>query len=392
MRIFKIFVLFITIIFSFSGFCFSDENLTQPILLENGLIIDGTGNEPLTGYAILIQNGKIITIDKKEKIQILPDTRIIDVSGCTILPGLINAHVHNAYYEKHLSIWAQAGITTVRDLMTDVNNVKYALKFGKDSIKNPGFARVLSSGTMLTVPFGYMSNSVICIRNEKDAYEKAKYLLDGGADVIKLGFQKPDYFNFPPTLQVKYAKIITCLAKERNIPVTAHVRKSSDIIDAIDSGVTDIAHMVIDVMSDELIDRMVKNNIILEPTLSNFAASKGQERETVLANLKRFSDAGGIIALGAEHVPTAKMRHPFIGYPEKEFDMMIEAGLTPMQIIIASTRNAAQVCRLDMLLGTLKKGKNADILVVNGNPLENIKNLKNTKIVIHNGIIIREEK
>jgi imidazolonepropionase-like amidohydrolase len=168
------------------------------------------------------------------------------------------------------------------------------------------------------------------------------------------------------------------------------VGTTKDLRVALDSGVDDVAHIVSDEITDELIKRMITNHVFLEPTLTNWATSKGKERATILSNLKRFVDAGGQVALGAEHIPTAKHAGPFVGIPIEEFLMMHEAGMTPMQIITASTLNAAKVCKLEKILGTLEAGKNADILVLEGNPLVDLKSFSQVKMVIHHGVIIRE--
>ena len=80
-----------------------------------------------------------------------------------------------------------------------------------------------------------------------------------------------------------------------------------------------------------------------------------------------------------------------LGMPMREIQAMHEAGMTPMQIIVAATRDAAYVCRRDVVLGTLEVGKVADILVVNGDPLQDLDSLQDVLLVIHDGVIIRDE-
>jgi imidazolonepropionase-like amidohydrolase len=101
-----------------------------------------------------------------------------------------------------------------------------------------------------------------------------------------------------------------------------------------------------------------------------------------------FVKAGGRVALGNDggYLPGLE-----VGMPIGEIEAMHDAGMTPMQIIVAATRDAAYVCRWSDLLGTLEVGKTADILVVNGDPLRNLDALLDVQLVIHDGIIIRDE-
>jgi imidazolonepropionase-like amidohydrolase len=361
----------------------------QPIALINGMIIDGSGNEPVQRGIIVIEGKEIVAVGNLDKVTIPADCKIIDVQGATILPGLVNAHVHNAYYEKHAAIWSSCGVTTVRDLSCGRNEVEKAINFRNQARNNPKLCRIISAGSMITVPWGYMSHYGITVSSENDVRIKVKNELDQGVDFIKITLQEP---SFPQSanLSPKLAALIVSLAHERGVPVTAHVGTIKDLKVALDCGVDDIAHIVSDKLTDELIWRMVKNNIYLEPTLTNWATSKSKERAIILSNLKRFLDLGGQIALGAEHIPTAKHAGPFVGMPTAELVMMQEAGMSPMQIIVASTLNSARVCKLENNLGTLEPGKVADILVLNGNPLIDLHCFSNVKMVIHNGVIIRD--
>jgi len=109
------------------------------------------------------------------------------------------------------------------------------------------------------------------------------------------------------------------------------------------------------------------------------------------ANVRRFIALGGEVALGSDYtdIPQNNFPHFELGMPMHEIECLAGAGMTPMQIIIAATRNAARVCGLGAELGTLEVGKTADVLVVNGDPLTNLAVLANPRLVIHLGEIIR---
>lgn len=363
---------------------------TGTLALINGTLIDGTGADPVLDAAIVIQNGRIGAVGGRSEVEIPDDAKIIDVKGATILPGFINAHVHRGYSEYNLKVWAQSGVTTVRDLGADPREPLFSIR---DSVARENqYARLVAAGPLVTVPDGYPlvpfgSESVLIVMSPEDARVKVGNLLDDGADVIKVAVERGRIFDREiPTLSPEELAAIVAVAHERGTLVSAHVTSSKDLSRALDRGVDDIAHMVVTYVSDELLERMVKDDVYWVPTLELW---KGVDRElgnTAVENLRRFCNAGGNVALGTDYA--GYTIHFDLGMPIHEIEWMLEAGMTPMQIIVAGTRNAAHVCNLESELGTLEVGKIADVLVVNGNPLEDIHALTNGLIVIHNGEVI----
>ena len=109
------------------------------------------------------------------------------------------------------------------------------------------------------------------------------------------------------------------------------------------------------------------------------------------ANLRRFLQLGGTVALGDDYagLPASRNAHFILGMPMPEILWMAEAGMTPMQVVVAATRNAAQVCNLSQELGTLEPGKVADLVIVDGNPLDDLGDLGSVRMVVHHGTMIR---
>jgi imidazolonepropionase-like amidohydrolase len=176
-------------------------------------------------------------------------------------------------------------------------------------------------------------------------------------------------------------------AHERGTITSAHISVSKDLRRALDDGVDDIAHMVTDRLPDELIGKMVEGGKTWEPTLELWKNVGNGMDTSVIDNLRRYVLAGGKVALGTDY---AGYYTPFqMGMPMHEMEWMHEAGMTPMQIIVAGTQNAANVCNLGTQLGTLEAGKTADVLVVEGDPLQDIHALGDIRWVIHQGAIIR---
>jgi len=363
------------------------EEQVPVIALTNGLLIDGTGNEPIQDAIVLIQGERILKIGKRGEIAIPSNARVYDVNGATILPGFINAHVHKAYDKERLKAWAQGGVTTVRDeTVIGQQSLEEALEIRDQLAGDPQYARLISAGQMMTVPAGY---GFLYVFTEKEARQKVNYELDLGVDLIKLAMEdgnqgKTDLPNLTPVL----LQAIVQTAHKQGKRVSAHVTRSHYLQPLIDVGVNDMAHMPFDYVSEDLFIQMVEKGIYVTPTFTvyrNYDAPVGM----VVENLRRFNDLGGKIVLGNDYAGGPGEFE--LGIPMYEIEKMAEAGMTPMQIIVASTMNAAVVCGKETEIGALQAGKIADVLVVTGNPLEDIQAMTHIKMVIHLGEIIRNE-
>ena len=349
-----------------------------PIALVGATLIDGTGADPLPDAALVIQDCRIAAAGPHAEVAIPGDAQVIELDGATILPGFVNAHVHDVYTQRNLRTWAQAGITTVRDLGAPLG---YRYFETRDRLAtDPANARIVSVGPLVTVPEGYpiVPNGFpsLAVTSAEDARQQIARLIDEGAEVIKMAFS-----GSPPTLSPEESAAIVQTAHERDIPVTAHATNPRELQRALDAGVDDVAHISGDPVSDRTIRRMVSANVYWVPTLEALHGEGGD-------NLRRFVEAGGQVALGTDAGYLAGLE---IGMPLDEIALMEEAGMTPMQVIVAATRNGAHVCRLERQLGTLEIGKLADVLVVDGDPLQDLETLANVRLVIHGGVIIRQE-
>lgn len=363
------------------------------IILTNGTLIDGTGHDPWPGAFVVIENGVITDVGTAADKADPSDAKVYNLDGSTIMPGFFNCHVHDGYNERNLLAWAREGVTTIRDLG---GNPAYDLFGFRDRVnKQPSMSRLVAAGPMVTVPNGYPGipwNSPIgySILSPEDAREKINLLLDHGADLIKIAVESGGEFGRDiPTLSPEEARAICQVAHERGAPVSAHVLTSDDLARAIAAGVDDIAHMVIDDPPDSLLREMVSRDIYWVPTLELWHCVGGLRTNKAVANLRRFIQAGGKVALGTDYDGYACAFDP--GMPMTEIDRMQKAGMSPMQIILAGTRNAAHVCNLEEKIGTIQTGKIADLLVVKGDPLSDLKVLKNVALVIHEGVVIRSE-
>jgi imidazolonepropionase-like amidohydrolase len=365
----------------------------EPILiLAGGTLIDGTGSPPMPDAVVVIRGKHILAVGRRADATLPAGVPVIDVAGATILPGFINAHVHGGYDATALAEWAQGGVTTVRDMAARPSLVNFA--FRDETWANPNLARLVVAGPMVTVPDGYpiayWGMPALTVTSATDAQEKVAALLDQGADFIKIALESGAIFGQQmPMLSPEEATAIVQVAHSRGKPVSAHVTVAADLPGALDAGVDDIAHMATDRVSDATIQRMVEASVYWVPTLELWQGV-GLRRAAIADNLRRFVAASGQVALGTDYLGAPNVDFD-LGMPITEIELMAQAGMTPMQIIVAATRNAAHVCGLERELGTLEPGKLADVLVVDGDPLTDVHVLTQTRLVLRDGVIIMQE-
>lgn len=387
---------------------------TGTIALTGARVIDGTGAAPLEKATIVIADGRIQAVGAT--VTIPAGATRVDMSGKTIVPGLINAHGHlNAdpstrpirdKLAGQLRVYADYGITTVVVLGAGEKDLGDAVKLrdvqGQGALDR---ARVFVAGSSLRD-----LKTAAEARTRVDAYADQK------ADIIKIHITGGPNDMTPDV----YGALID-QAHTRGLRVAAHLYYLKDAKGLLDKGVDVIAHSVRDQPVDAvLIAELKRRNVGYIPTLTRDLAQFVYEatpafftdafflrhvdvyrREmTVLndpalqektrnskeaqgikpaleqanRNLKALSDAGVQIAMGTD---TGTNTGQWQGYFEQvEIEMMVKAGMTPMQVLVAATSGAARVMKLDQQLGAIQPGKHADLLVLNENPLSDIRNTR----------------
>lgn len=393
-----LFVLCLSSIISFLIICkksqtpiLSNENVSKIIALTNGFLIDGSGSEPISDALIIIENKHIKAVGTASNLDLPAGAKIINIQGSYVLPGLMNTHIHSGYIESNLRQWANNGITTVRDLGNFSNSPADGFSIRDVLLSNNKNARLVAAGPLVTTIGGYGSYPVA---SPADAEIEINGLLDAGADLIKIAIEDNLQGRTWPMLSMDEIQMIVQTAHNRNKKVSAHISRSKHLDMAIKCGVNDVAHMVVNNLSDSLITLMIQKDMYWVPTLELWKGASELHSVnwdiTAKNNLRRFVQAGGKVAIGTDFDGYIT---PFdSGMPITEIQLMQEAGMNPMQIIVAGTKHAAHVCDLENELGTIQQGKIADIIVVNDNPLDHIESLLNVHIVIHNGEIIKNVK
>jgi imidazolonepropionase-like amidohydrolase len=357
------------------------------LALINATLIDGTGAEPLPDAVLLIKADRIVAVGSRATINIAPGTKTIDLERATVLPGFINAHVHFAFDEQKLEAWAQGGVTTVRDEgIISSKPLSDLMAFRDKTNADPKYARLVSAGFMTTVPGGYGD---LFVTSAAEARQKAIKELDAGVNMLKIS-QEDGYAGKSglPKLTAEEMDAIVAVAHERGTHVSGHITQGRYVEAMVNAGVDDVAHIPYDYVNPEVMKSMVAKDIYFTPTFTVFR-NYGAPVSQCVANLRQFLELGGRAALGNDYGGGPGDFE--LGIPMYEIEMMTKAGMTPMQIIVASTLNAAHVSNLENEIGTLEPGKIADILIVGGNPLENVQALADVRMVIHNGVVIRDE-
>jgi len=366
-----------------------NEN-TNKIALYNCSIIDGNGNFIEKDGIVLIKGDKIESVGTAEEEKLPKDYKAIDLNQHTVLPGLINSHVHSGYKEGQLKNWLQAGVTTVRDLSYFYGGAEVAIAERDENNLRFDTARVITAPKMLTVQRGYGDDYFSSVEEAKAMVNDE---IEMGADLIKISicdYQAQTQYTLPTEEELR-ALVDTAHAGGKKVSV--HISQEKHLESAVEIGVDDIAHMVIEPIDQDICDTLVKKNIYWIPTLELWSGVsdwyQNNYREIAVNNLKLFYEAGGKIALGTDFGGYFTKFDQ--GFPITEIRLMSAATMSNMDIILAATKNAAYVCDREEELGTIEAGKIADLLIVDGHPLDQIEDLQNTNMVIHNGQIAFEK-
>lgn len=370
------------------------SSIPPALALTHARLIDGSGAEPVADAVLLIGGGKIVAVGKTGEVALPPGIQVVDLGGRTVLPGFFNAHVHGAINKERLSNWAQHGVTSVCD-MSAGSNFPATYTFRDASRAKPHLAWLATAGPMLTVPGGYpiayWNVSALTAESPAEAVKWVNTLLNAGADYIKIPLESGKIFGQTmPMHPPEQAKAIVNTAHQRQSKVVAHISIAQDLEKALDAGVDVLAHMSTDRVPDAVLKRVISQGVIWIPTLELWERV-APYAERVEDNLKRFTAAGGKVALGTD----------FLGAPNVDFEenmpmfeinRMRAVGMTPMQIIVSATQNAALACNQQATRGTLQPGKSADLVVTQGDPLKNLAVLENPWLVMRTGVIIRESR
>ena len=398
------------------------------VVLTGGRVIDGTGRPPLEQATIVITNGRVDAIGAPSAIRIPPGTTPINVTGKTIVPGFINAHGHLGAGDKKLPVreqiiqqlrlYAQYGVTTVQSLGDDgLESVKVHDEQDREPLDR---ARLYTAGAAV------VGESV------DDARQKVDKVAAMRVDMVKTRMNRltfadgsrtgsPVSFAKVPDMAPAVYRAVIDQAHKRGLRVAAHLYYLDQAKALVNAGLDVVAHSIRDQDVDPVfVADLKRRNVAYIPTLTRDLAvfefettpaylvepffqrgvavfrndlelvkdptfqekirlsEEAQLTKKALQqgsrNVKLLSDGGVTVAMGTD---SGAVIGRWQGYNEhREIELMVKAGLTPMQALVAATSGAARASKLDQHLGTLQVGKMADFVVLSANPLTDIRNTR----------------
>ena len=397
---------------------FTASATAQVIVLTHATVVDGTGAGPQKDVTIVMENGRIRDMGPSSKLSVPAGATIVDLKGKFIVPGIINAHGHvGAKTEPQLRQYALYGVTTATSMQTDpdeVVQVREAQKRGE-----------LRGARVTTVKYRFAPDPEVV--TPEQARAKVDEIVAAGADYIKVWVDSG--FGTRAKLTPEFCAAVLEQARKHGKLTFGHAYELSDAKMLVEQGLNVLAHNIRDREVDSDFMAVLKQrNVTLIPTLIRdeflFAygdapawiddpffqkfvpaerlavlktkirdeQAKNPQRALIKAgfemnkiNLKKLSDGGVRIALGTDSGGAAD-RFFIQGYSEhREMELMVQSGLTPMQVIQSFSKGASEALGIQKEFGTLAKGKTADLLVLEKNPLENITNMRSIQTIYLGG-------
>ena len=402
------------------------------LVLEGGTLIDGTGRSPIGNATVVVEGSRIRAVGASGQVPYPSTATVLRLEGRTILPGLIDGHVHLREYQ--LPMFLPYGVTTIADIHNDTAwsiAQREALKSGR--IKGP---RMFVSGARVTGPGGARTTDGSYVQNVEEARAYVRSLAKAGVDHIKVDLTITD-------------EQLRAVIEEGNAAGLKVLGHTQNIRKAVEMGMKHMEHM--DTMAralleqegknprptgttaeasvdpklfPPLIDYMVKQGVYINPTLvlswaggterwrdqaalaaalvkdPNLAFIPAEVKATwvrppgraragyanVAEFLKKYSDAGGKV-LAATDTGCCTQIIPGLSL-HYEMQMLTDMGITPMKAILAATLWAAEVIGQNKDLGSIEAGKLADFTIIEGNPLADFGATKNVRMVIKGGEVM----
>ena len=403
----------------------------ETTVLKNFTLIDGNGGAPLSGASMVIVDGRIQSVGPAARVRTPAGAQVVDLTGKYVMPGIINLHGHignvidltsnpkfftRENIEHDLKTYASYGVTTVASMGTDqdlIFQIRDEQRRGR-----PTMTRVYTAGQGFVYPggMGAMPGVTFAVTTREEVARDMDELARKHPDYVKMWVD--DNLGHVKKMPIDIATAIIEEGHRHGLRVLSHLFYLDDAQKLSDAGVNAFMHSVRDQpVDDALIASMKQHHVwqaaaTLTREMSMFVYAKtpafasdpfftrGVSAKVVETlkdpayqkkfasnpdsakfegflqmaeqNLKRLADAGIPYGMGTDAGPPGR----FPGFFEhEEMRLMVEAGLTPSQVIVASTKSGAQFLGAKDL-GTLEKGKWADLVVLDKNPLDDIRNTR----------------
>ena len=394
--------------------------------LKNAVLIDGTGKEPIPQWTILMEHGQFKEIGTD--IPVPSGAMVMDLQGKTVIPGLIDAHVHISGSSR----LDRPGMSHLVPSYDFAEMREGCLRWGVIAVRSCGhfmeetlaFRDGVNNGTIERSPRVCLSGPMFQSRGGHPCYtvfmsdpeveQDACAVIDDdtqiepiirqskeqGVDFTKIFYahlNKMDYPNPVPRISKQILKEIIDISHQYGLSVTVHVDCPAEMLDAVQCGADCIEHMIgagelENKISDELIDLTKKSGAVVDPTMISIKrfdpmGSAPSIWDAVKEAVRKCYDAGIPMAVGCD------AGIPFVPFGEAVHDEMAclnEAGISPLEVITMATGGNARLLKMEDRIGTIEPGKDADLIVLGKDPLEDIRNTKTIQLVVSKGKIVTD--
>ena len=400
------------------------------IVIRAGSVLDVKTGKALRDTAIVIEGEKIVSVGPASAVPATADATVINLPNATVLPGLIDAHTHLTFNPSFG--YEMLGISVPREALTGAHNARVTLEAGFTTVRNVGAhaycdvalrdainagdvpgPRMLVSGPALSITGGHCDNDLLPFEYHatydgvadgvESVQHKTREIIKYGTDLIKVCatggvLSKGDDPN-ASQYTLEEMKAIVADAHRLGRKVAAHAHGAQGVIWASEAGVDSVEHGHL--MNDAAIAALKKNGTYLVPTLylmdwqrenaakanlPDFAKRKMEMvSEMGKTNAKKAFEAGVKIGLGTD---AAVYPH---GLNAHELAVYVNLGMSSLQAIQTATVNDADLLGWSDKIGTLEPGKWADIIAVEGDPLQDITVLQHVKFVMKGGEVVKND-
>ena len=392
---------------------------TSVIAIVGATLIDGTGGPVVSDSVVVIRGDRVVAVGKRDAVGVPKGAELVDAKGLTLVPGLIDSHFHIDGDDSLPALYLSHGVTSLRD------PGQWIEAYAAARNASAPIPRLFLCGPHLdSPPPAYPADSFI-VRDAEETRLAVNRFVDDGASAIKV------YYRLPLAL----VKVAIETAHARGVPVMGHL-EIVDARDAIRAGIDGIEHATSfgtallplreaekyrqSVLADNnarregrykvwnainlntlqaaaLFKLIVDRGVVVSPTLAVFERQRG-DKDTSDVHVRAFKQmeafvglakkAGAKIVVGSHSdVPHAQRGWAY----QRELELLVESGLTPMEALVAGTMENARYFHIADRLGSIETGKLADLVLVDGDPLKDISNMRRVKRVMLNGVWKRVE-